>query len=369
MINSYAVQILMNQRFRLMLTVFGIGLCVILMLFLLAIYGGVKEGSIKYIQRNEADLWVLQQNSWNILRGTSILSTGQGRVLSQIPGVASASPVLLLLPGIQRQDRIATVFLAGYDPSSGLGGPPSLIGGRSVMNDDEIVLDKAFAARMQVSLGDTVMIKAEPLRIVGISQGTNAFVIQYAFVTLSRAQYVAGLSTVVSCYLVKVKQGYSADSVREAIQDGLPGVEVYDHQTFLLNNIREMESGILPLLFVIAAIGAIVLTAILSLLLSVSILERRKDFAVMKTLGSPKYFLGRVVLEQALLISGLGCSLGLAVFFPMCRLIEMIAPEMDPRSSAVNVFVILVSVGIISLVSSLISIQKLRRIYPLEVFV
>lgn len=368
MINSYAFRILANQRLRLILTVCGVALCVILMLFLLAVYGGVREGAIEYIDQNKADLWVLQQNSWNILRGTSLLSTGHGRALMQIPGVESASPVLLLLPGIQRKEKNATVFLAGYEPASGLGGPPHLIHGRSVLTDDEIVLDKAFAARLQVTLGDTVMIKGEPLQVVGISEGTNAFVIQYAFVTLQRAQYVGGLSTLVSCYLVKVRKGHSLEDVSEGIREGLPGVEIYDHPTFLENNIQEMESGILPLLFIIAAIGAIVLTAILSLLLSVSILERRKDFAVMKTLGSPKYFLPRTVLEQALIIAGLGCGLGLALFFPMCRFIELITPEMEPQSSVFHVLFILVSVGIISFVSSLISIQKLRRIYPLEVF-
>jgi len=338
------------------------------MLFLLAVYRGVEEGAIEYIRQNEADLWVLQQNSWNILRGTSLLSTGHGRALEQIPGIESASPVLLLLPGVQRGDKTATVFLAGYEPSRDLGGPPQLIQGRHVLTDDEIVLDKAFAARMQVRLGDTVRIKAEPLQIVGISEGTNAFVIQYAFVTLQRAQYIAGLSTIVSCYLVTVREGYSIEQMSREIAEELPGVEVYDHPTFLRNNTQEMEAGILPLLFIIASIGAIVLTAILSLLLSVSILERRKDFAVMKTLGSPKYFLSRTVLEQALIIAGLGCTVGLIIFFPMCHFVELIAPEVHPQSSVTQILMVFFSVGIISLVSSLISIQKLRQIYPLEVF-
>ena len=50
-----------------------------------------------------------------------------------------------------------------------------------------------------------------------------------------------------------------------------------------------MESGIIPLLFIVTLISAIVLTAILSLILSVSILEKRRDFAIMKALGSPPW--------------------------------------------------------------------------------
>ncbi|MBI4418369.1 MAG: ABC transporter permease [Ignavibacteriales bacterium] len=366
--SSLSLRMLTNQPLRLSLTVFGVALCVILMLFLLGVYNGVEEGSMEYIRHNHADLWVLQQNSWNILRGTSLLSTGHGRILDGIQGVESASAVLLLLPGVQHRDDIATVFLAGYEPDHPLGGPPRLVAGRSVTNDDEIVLDHAFARRMNVALADTVQIEGEPLVVVGLSSGTNAFVIQYAFTTLSRAQYIAGFSTVVSCFLIRVRDGHSPNRVKEEIEEELPGVSIFDHTTFVQNNTREMESGLLPLLFIIAAIGAVVLTAVLSLLLSIGILERRKDFAVMKTLGSPKFFLPLTVVRQALIITGLGSVTGLCIFFPMCRFIEFVTPEMSPQSSLEQIAVVLLCVAAISLVSSLISMQKLRRIYPLEVF-
>ncbi len=76
-----------------------------------------------------------------------------------------------------------------------------------------------------------------------------------------------------------------------------------------------MKSGFLPLLYTVAAIGAVVLTVILSLLLSVNILERRRDFAVLKTLGSPPAFLWGLVIKQALLIAAGSCVAALALFF------------------------------------------------------
>ena len=47
----------------------------------------------------------------------------------------------------------------------------------------------------------------------------------------------------------------------------------------------------MPILYAIAAIGAVVLTSILTLLLTVIILESRHDFAVMRALGLPERFL------------------------------------------------------------------------------
>lgn len=364
----YSVRILRSQPLRLMLTIGGIALCIVLMLFLLSVYRGVEDGSVEYIRKNRADLWVLQRNAWNIIRCTSLLSTGQGNIIREIPSVKSASPILLLLSTIKKGDRVATVYLAGYDPAEDLGGPPQLVEGRSVLSDDEIVLDKSFAAKFHFKVGDFLQIQDETLQVVGISTGTNALVIQYAFVTLRCAQSLIGFPSIVTCYLVKAKGGDEIHHIADEIRKELPNVEVYDHETFLQNNIREMQVGFLPFIYTIASIGVVVLTVILSLLLSINILERRKDFALMKTLGSPKGFLSRLIIGQALLISSAGNVAAIILFFPMTTVIEKISPEISTKTSVEQMATVVLVVSVISLFSSFISMQRLRRIYPLEAF-
>lgn len=366
--NMYSIRILTNQPLRLTLTVAGVALCILLMFFLLSVYRGVADGSVEYIRRNKVDLWVLQCNASNILRGSSLLSTAHGYVIRQIPSVQSASAVLLSLSAIKKDNHVATVYLAGYNPETGHGGPPHLVEGRAVFNDNEIVIDKSFASKFRFKLGDSIKIQDDTLQIVGISTGTNAFVIQYAFVTLKRAQSLIGFPNIVTCYLVKVKQGKDISKVSAEIREEVPGLEVFDHATFLQNNIHEMQSGFLPFIYTIAAIGIIVLTAILSLLLSVNILERRKDFAVLKIIGSPKRFLSGLIIEQAIMISFLGSMVALILFFPMVALIEKISPEVSTKSSTEHIVIVMSIAVMMSLISSLISMQRIRRIYPLEVF-
>ena len=364
----YSVRILRSQPLRLALTVGGIALCIVLMLFLLSVYQGVADGSVEYIRQNEADLWVLQCNATNILRGSSVLFAAQGETVRKIPGVESVAPALLILSAIENEEQVGTVFLTGYEPKSHLGGPPQLVKGRSVLSDDEIVLDEAFAAKFHFELSQLVKIQGDTLKVVGISTKTNALVTQYAFVSLQRAQSLIGFPGVVTCYLVTTEGGKDRSQIAGEIRRRLPGVEVYDHQTFLQNNIREMQAGFLPFIYTVAAIGVIVLTAILSLLLSINILERRKDFAVMKTLGSPKGFLPRLIVKQSLLISLAGIIAALILFFPMAAGIEKISPEVTTKSSAGQIALVTLVAGVMSLVSSFISMQRLRRIYTLEVF-
>lgn len=368
MMDMYSFRILRCQPLRLTLSVGGIAFCVLLMLFLLSVYHGVADGSLEYIRQNKVDLWVLQRNASNIMRCTSVLFSQQGEIIESIPGVRSASPVLLLLATIKSKRRIATVYLAGFDPAAGIGGPPHLVEGRSVLTDNDIVLDRSFADKYGFGVGDSVEIQNHQLEVIGISTGTNAFVIQYAFVSLRRAQIFLNFPGIVTCYLVTVAGDQTVTEVAEAIRRALPTVEVYEHETFVTNNTREMQAGFLPFIYTVTSIGVIVLTAILSLLLSISILERRKDFAIMKTLGSPSGFLACLIIEQSLLISGAGIAVALALFYPTVAIIKILTPEIAVRMSVQQAAAVMLAVGIISLISSFISMQRLRRIYSLEAF-
>lgn len=212
----YSIRVLQHHPLRLALTVGGIALCVVLILFLLSVYRGVEEGSVEYVRHNRADLWVLQEGASNILRASSILSTGHGTILRNIQTVKSASPILFLLSSIRKDDKMMTVYLTGFDPVTGNGGPPSIHEGRNIQNDDEIVLDRSFARKMNFRVGQSVHIKDDSLRVVGLSRGTNMFVIQYAFVTLRRAQLQIGYPGLVTCYMVNAQDPRGIEKARES---------------------------------------------------------------------------------------------------------------------------------------------------------
>jgi putative ABC transport system permease protein len=366
--DMYAIRTLRSQPLRLVLTIGGIALCIVLMLFLLAVYRGVADGSVEYIRQNKVDLWVIQETATNILRGSSLVSAAQIDAVTGTPGVRMAAPVLFLLSTIRKGDKVGTVFLTGFEPEKGLGGPPRLVRGRSPLADDEIVLDKSFARKFGFDAGEDVDLQGRRLKIVGISRGTNAFVIQYAFVTLRFARQLIGFPGLATCVLLNIEPGAGLGNVRDEIRRRLPGLQTYDQETFLANNVREMRSGFLPLLFTVAVIGAIVLTAILSLLLSVNILERRKDFAILKTLGSPMAFLWGMVIKQALLIASVSCAAALVLFFPLVQLIGRISPEVNAISTGGQIGGVVAAVLLMSLASSFVAIRRLRRIYFLEAF-
>lgn len=364
----YAIMSLRSQPSRTILSIGGIALCVLLMLFLIGVYRGVEEGSLEFIHHNRADLWVLQGNATNILRCTSILRYSSANDIANITGVKSVAPLFLLLATVGNKDNAATVYLAGYDPSTGLGGPPEILKGRTIKSSDEIVLDQAFANKYDYELGDTVTLQGCRLSLVGICGGTNAFVIQYAFVNLQRSWQLAGFSEIVTCFMVNLDNSKAAGTVAGDIQNLVPNTKVFEHEIFLENNVREMQAGFLPFISTLAFLGAVVLISILSLLLSISIIERSRDFAVMKTFGASSSFLWQLVTRQALLLVGIGTVIAIGLFPLLAILIEAITPEVAARLSFLEIIKVVSVTMIVAVISSLIAMSRLRHIYALEAF-
>ena len=364
----YALKTIFDQRLKFIMTTCGMALCIMLMLFLLSVYRGVYVGSLGYVTSCNADLWILQRNATNILRTTSFIRTDQRELLQSIPGISSVSPVLIINGTVRFKDRSGTVYLTGFNPANGNGGPPKIAEGNMLTANDQIILDQSFAAKYNIHINDRIRIKDDSLTVVGLSSGTNMFVIQYAFITLAKAHSLLWFANIISAYLVKVREGESKQAIISRIYAAVPDINVFDRTTFIKNNIKEMESGILPLLYMIAIIGAIVLTAILSLILSINVLERRKDFAIMKALGSPKGFLPGLIIEQSMILIFSGLAVGIIFFFPLIRVLEKISPEVSAVSSSTQVLTVCLGAVIISLISSIGPIRKLNRIYPLEAF-
>ena len=366
--HAYGLRILIAQPLRLALTVSGIALCVILILFILGVYNGVGEGSVEYIRRCDADVWVLQANSTNLIRGTSLLPAAWADEIHRDSDVASATPVLLLLSTVTSRNTNATVLLTGYVPGAA-GGPPGISEGRTISADSEIVLDRAFARKHEIAVGQHVRIRDASLKVVGLSEGTNAFVTQYAFVSLRFEQSMIDMPGLASAFILRARAGHSADGIKNRMENIFRRrVSAYTHDTFMENNIREMEAGILPMFYSIAAIGGVVLAIILSLILSVNILERRRDFAIMKILGAPKIFLDGLIIVLALTLALVSDFIGIALYFPLASFIETVSPEVATRIRP-EYILYTTCIGVVaSLVSALFSCRRIRKIYPLEVF-
>lgn len=361
-------KILWKERTRFLITVAGVGFSAMLILFLFGVYEGVKAGATRYVADSPAKIWICQNNSNNLLRSSSFLKASLNDAIQQTEEVDEVTGILRVLVTATIHDRPFTLFVFGFDPESKLSAPSMLMRGHSDIHSGDIILDKAFARKHRLTMGDSIQIQGKTFRVSGICEGTNTIVAQFAFTTLRDAQKLLGFSDIVSFFLISTTGKIRIEDVILSLKKRFPELAVFTKRVFIQNNLQEMSTGVLQILGTIALFGIIIGAAVITLMLYGSILEKREDYALFKALGANQKYLVSLVLWQSLLLATMGFAFGLLFNISISPLIIRFVPEMTlifSWQAAVTVFVLCLCVGALG---SWMPIHKIRYIYPAEVF-
>jgi putative ABC transport system permease protein len=169
---KFAWRNLTHQRLRLVISVGGVALAMLLILVMNGFFAGSEEHAVIYIRNQPASIWVMQAGVENIHMASSILPADAVERVRETAGVAEAVGVLYTSGVVQMGDALVPNYIFGIDPNMPFGGPWSLAEGSANLALNEIVIDNTLARRYGLGLGDTVSILGYPLTIAGLSEGT-----------------------------------------------------------------------------------------------------------------------------------------------------------------------------------------------------
>src|SRR5271170_4692287 len=229
------------------------------------------------------------------------------------PTLGSAAP-LEPDPADYNQDGRQTAPAANSPP------PPILIGYDLANTLDAKVGSTVMVISPQGELTPYGLVpKYQRFRLVGIfHSGFYQYDSSFGFIRLGDAQALFGEPDVVSVISFKVDDLYHADRVGKAIEEAVgPG--------FLTNNWMEENRELfralkLEQVVTFIVIGLIVCVAALNILISLTmmVMEKTKDIAVMMSFGVRAEQVRRIFLMQGLLISLIGTAVGTALGYGLC---------------------------------------------------
>jgi len=220
--------------------------------------------------------------------------------------------------------------------------------------------------------------KYNRFRVVGIfNSGFYDYDTSWAFTRLSDAQRLFGLGDLISVIQFKVDDIYQADSVAKELEQaagrGFMATSWMEQNKALFRALR------LERLVTFITIGLIVFVAALNILISLTmmVMEKTKDIAVLVTMGTRKSQIRRLFVAQGVLIGVIGTAIGLILGYALSwagahyHLISL-APEVysidyvpfAPRLLD-GVLVALVALGI-SFVATMYPSWSASRILPAE---
>lgn len=360
---------LVREKTRLVVSVGGVAFAVMLILLLQGLYTGVNEEAARYLRSVDADVWVGQASTrGGFGHSVSVLPRELADPLAQVDGVSEVAPLLGRPVVVTGAGRDADVFLMGFDPRIGIGGPPNLVDGDATPGPGEVILDRVFAEEEGFGIGDELQVSGQELRVSGIGSGGSSLITQYAWASIDDVAGASGTPGVVSYFIVRATPGTDPASLAADIVDAVPGTTATTAPEFVSESTADIRESFVPILFVLVVIAMVIGTAVIGLTIYTSVLEKRREYGVLKAIGFSNRRLLGIVWRQSLVAGLLGLAAGTALTLAVAALIEGLLPAFVTIVRPRDVLLVAVAATVMSVLASFLPIRPVTRLDPAEVF-
>jgi putative ABC transport system permease protein len=352
----------MGDGRRLVGSVVSAGLAVMLILLLSGLWSGIREQTTLYTDHAGAALYVLQPGVRDLTAGTSVVPLDVLDRVRADPEVTWAAPVRSSYVILQLHDSKVAPYVVGAVPGQP-GGVWSLAAGRVPMADDEIVPDRVLARRHGLGIGSSVELAGRRFRVVGLADHSAGFMVPFVFVTHAALDDVTGTKASTSFILIGTSHPTTVAARLQAA-----GLNVLTRQQVAANNLR-LATGIYgaPLRLMVAiAVGAG--TLIVALAGYTAIVERQREYGVIKALGGSGGRLIRLAFVQSLSLGSLALATGGLLFLAGRALIETVRPQFEIPLTGESFGTAALASLAMALVATALPARRLRSLEPALAF-
>lgn len=376
----------------------GLGLLIGVTLTMAGVYRGMVDDGKVLLNNSGADLWVVQRDTLGPYAESSSLYDDLYRSILTMPGVMRVSNVTYLTMQVKKAERDVRSMVVGImtgDIGSVPGWPPYLVAGRQITRGHyEAVADIATGFR----LGDHITIRRNQYTVVGltrrmVSSGGDPMV----FIPLKDAQEaqflkdndaiwqnrrrteansafnrpgIPGLvetinasqssSSSVNAILVSIHSNALPEEVAESIRRW-KRLTVYTKsqmEGILTGKLIATSAKQIAMFLIILAM---VTAAIVAFIIYTLTIDKTREIAVLKLIGTRNRIIAAMILQQALALGGIGFAVGkisatwAAPMFPKYVLLV-------PQDSVTGFFAVM----LICALASIIAIRMALKVDPAE---
>ena len=244
--------------------------------------------------------------------GTSafLLPVSRAKEIAQINGVRAATPMGQTLDRSDAGFGSRLIDGIDYDDYAKLTGI-SLREGEKLTGGDQAIIDAVWQEQHRATVGSTILLFERPFKVVGVYEPPGGGRIK---IPLSTMQDQEGAEGRASAVLVAVNDTAKEDDVAARIREKFP-----DDQIIFTRDLPEIYASGVPALniFIKVVVGVASAISMLVILLAMytTVTERTRQIGILKALGMSKTKIAWVIEQEAMLVSLLGVTVGVALTF------------------------------------------------------
>lgn len=373
-----AIRMLMGDRAKFLSLIFSVAFATFLISQQMSIFCGLMERTRgQILDVGDVDLWVMDAGTRYFDEVYALSDNDLYRVRS-VPGVAWAVPYFRATTNARAATgAFRTVTVNGLDDASLVGAPHSMIMGsvEALRGPDAVIVDRAGFSFLfpgqPLRLGDVLEMNDHRVRIVGICIPSAPFVSSALLWTrYSEALgYVGRQRRQMTFVVAKAQPGVALPELARRIHDQVGVKAMTAHDLGWMTIWYYIANTGIPVNFVITVIVALIVGTVISgQTFYIFTLENLKQFGALKAIGTTNRRIVTMILLQAGIVGFVGFSFGsglTAAFFTAVQSSEGL------RGIVLKWQVLLGTAVVVSgiiLAASLLSVQKLIKLEPAEVF-
>lgn len=312
---------------RFLLTCVGLGLLLGVVLAMIGIYRGIVVEALTVVQRQEADVWVVEQGTRGPFAESSRIPADTREAVVRLWGVAAAGGVTYQTIETDTGRGKLRLFVIGYEPRRP-GGPTVVTAGRTIGRSHyELIAD----SRSGLTLGDRVVLGRVTFTVVGLtedlmSSGGDPVV----FMTLPDSQKLqfdlappaarlqiargsgSGSTDTVNAVIASVAPNADPQSVADSVRrwKHLSAMTQAEQESILTRSVVDRARRQIGLF---TTILLVVSGVIIALIIYTMTMEKLKQIATLKLIGAPDRTIIGMIIQQALALGFIGFFSGAAM--------------------------------------------------------
>jgi putative ABC transport system permease protein len=354
---------LTRQRLRFALSAAGVGLALLLILALEAIYSGVLRQVTAYPDHAGAPVLVSQRGVETMHMSSSSLPLGVVGRLRRDPRVAAAAPILYSPIVLNGREPVSS-YLIGFRRA---GGPWRMVEGRARPGRGGIVIDQITAERLGVGIGDRLLVAGARLRIVGLARGTFSIISSVSFVDYSTFERLEGAAGSASYVLVWPRRGVSPGALASHLNAAYP-VTAQTRAGFSGHERQVVSDMSTELIRGLVSIGFVVGVIVAGLSIYTATVARLREYAVLKAIGMRNRSLYGTILRQALLTVGTGLLVALALLGLLNEAVGRIDPSISMLLTSGILLRAALATTLIGAIAALLPARRVAMVDPASAY-
>lgn len=370
---NLAIRDIRHGLFRFVLTCFGLGLLMTVVLAMIGIYNGLVADALAVVKAPAADVWVVEAGTQGPFAESSSIPADTREAVARMPGVAEAGAITFQTIEATHAGRTLRLYVIGFEPGRP-GGPQRIAEGRGFGTSHfELLADR----KTGLKIGDRIRLGRDSFTVVGlVEDAMNSGGDPAVYVTLSDAIV---LQTALDPAAARVQAARGSDAhrpptVAAVIARLQPGADVAlltatvrqwkhlaalsqaEQEDLLLASVVDRARRQIGLfLGILLSVSAVVI----ALIIYTMTMEKQKQIATLKLIGAPDRTIIGLIVQQALILGASGLSIGLVLI--------LLVKDNFPRRVVLEPFNALVLAGIIlvvCLVASGLGVRAAMKVDP-----